>query len=160
MAEVTVRRATPDDAEALRALAEAVLPATYDPITPGLAAQTLDDWWGVAQMRDAIAALWHGVAEVDDDLVGVANLGRSDERWVMWKLYVHPDAQGLGVGTRLVDATLAQVPAGEPLWLEHHAGNDRAHDFYRSLGFTETHRETHRDSHDGLPDQVWMRKDT
>ena len=31
-------------------------------------------------MRASIDAIWHGVAELDGDLVGVANLGRSDER--------------------------------------------------------------------------------
>ena len=155
-ADVALRRATPADAEALRSLAEVVLPATYDPIDPSLAAHDLEAWWDVERMRASIDAIWHGVAELDGDLLGVANLGRSDDRWVMWKLYVHPDAQGRGVGTRLVEATLEQVPDGEPLWLEHFAGNDRAHAFYAALGFVETHRDTHAD----LPDQVWMRKDT
>lgn len=154
-ARLTLRRGTPDDAPALRELAEVVLPATYDPIDPDFGAYNLEHWWDVEGMRASLADLWHGVVELDDRIVGVANLGRSDDRWVMWKLYVHPDAQGLGIGRRLVEATLAQVPEGEPLWLEHADGNDRAHAFYEALGFVTSHREPL----ERFPDLIWMTKD-
>ncbi len=149
-----VRRATPDDATGLRALVD-VVAATYEPIDPSYAAFTLDTFWSEDGMRSAVAVLWHGVAERDGRIVGVANLGRADERWVMWKLYVHPEAQGEGLGTRLLEATLEQVPAGEPLWLEYVDGNTRAAAFYAAHGFAETHREPTK----RFPDRVWMRRD-
>ncbi|GAA4110287.1 GNAT family N-acetyltransferase [Nocardioides fonticola] len=152
---VLIRRGSPDDAPALRVLAEAVVPATYDPIDPDFAVHTLETWWDVDRMRVSLAQLWHGVAELDDRIVGVANLGRSDDRWVMWKLYVHPDAQGRSIGRRLLEAALEQVPAGEALWLEHVDGNDRAHAFYKALGFETSHREPQ----ERFPDLIWMKRD-
>ncbi|QIG44359.1 GNAT family N-acetyltransferase [Nocardioides anomalus] len=155
MAEATLRHATPDDAPALRVLGEAVVPATYAPIDPAYAEFTLAEWWDVDRMRESAERLWHGVADDGERLLGVANLGRSDERWVMWKLYVHPDAQGSGLGRRLLEATLEQVPDGEPLWLEYVDGNTRAAGFYAAHGFVESHRE----ASERFPDLVWMRKD-
>ncbi len=157
MADAAVlRRAVPEDAEGLRDLGEAVVAATYAPIDPAYAEFTLESWWDIEGMRRSVEDIWHVVAERAGRLVGVANLARSEGRWVMWKLYVHPDAQGAGLGTQLLEATLAQVPAGEPLWLEYVDGNTRAGDFYAAHGFVESHREpTGR-----FPDLVWMRRDT
>jgi GNAT superfamily N-acetyltransferase len=139
----------------MRALGEAVVAATYAPIDPAYAEFTLETWWDVDRMKRSVDELFHVVAEQDARIVGVANLGRAEDRWVMWKLYVHPDAQGAGLGTRLLDATLEQVPPGEPLWLEYLDGNARAARFYASRGFVESHREpTGR-----FPDLVWMRKE-
>ncbi len=156
MDDATVlRRATPDDAPALRALGEAVVAATYVPIDPAYAEFTLETWWDVDRMKRSVEDIWHVVAERDGRIIGVANLGRSDGRWVMWKLYVDPDAQGAGLGSRLLEATLEQVPAREPLWLEYVDGNTRAAGFYDRHGFVESHREpTGR-----FPDLVWMRRD-
>jgi GNAT superfamily N-acetyltransferase len=155
MAEpVVLRRAVPEDAPGLRALGEVVVPATYGPIDPAYAEFTLETWWDVDGMKRSVADIWHVVAEREGTIVGVANLGRSEGRWVMWKLYVHPDAQGAGLGSRLLEATLDQVPEGQPLSLEYVDGNQRAAVFYAAHGFVESHREpTGR-----FPDLVWMRR--
>ena len=71
----------------------------------------------------------------------------------MWKLYVHPDHQGRGIGSRLLADVEAMVE-GDELWLEVVDGNDQAFDFYRARGFEEVERVT-----DGeWPDDVWLRK--
>jgi GNAT superfamily N-acetyltransferase len=156
MADVAVlRRATPEDAAGLRELGEAVVGQTYAPIDPAYAEFTLETWWDVDRMKRSIGEIWHVVAERAGRIVGVANLALHEGRWVMWKLYVHPDEQGAGLGGRLLEATLAEVPTGEPLWLEYVDGNTRAAAFYGAHGFVESHREpTGR-----FPDLVWMRRD-
>lgn len=151
MAEL--RRATPDDVTGLRRLGEAVLPATYDPIDPALSAMILDEWWAVDQLADQLARLPHVVAEADGAIVGIANVGRRGDREVMWKLYVHPDRQGTGLGARLLAAT-EELVEGDMLWLEHVAGNDQAARFYARHGFTEVERVPNPP----YPDDVWMRK--
>jgi ribosomal protein S18 acetylase RimI-like enzyme len=156
MADTTVlRRATPEDAEGLRALGVDVVAATYAPISAAYAEFTLETWWDQEGMRGSVEQLWHVVAEDAGRIVGVANLGPADGRWVMWKLYVHPRCQGRGLGSRLLTETLAQVPEGEPLWLEYLDGNTRAARFYAKHGFVESHRE----STGRFPDLVWMRRD-
>ena len=164
-AEITVRRGTVDDIPGFRALGEAVVPPTYGPIDPAYAQRMLDEWWIPEVFEKSLARNVHLVAERDGQVVALCSFGRlsrsyrdfpyvTGDREVMWKLYVHPDHQGLGIGSRL----LAQVEAlveGDELWLEVVDGNDAAFDFYRSHGFEEVERI--RD--DGpFPDDVWMRK--
>ena len=75
------------------------------------------------------------------------------DREVMWKLYVHPDHQGLGIGSRLL-AEVEALVEGDELWLEVVDGNDQAYDFYLARGFDEVERVS-----DGRwPDDVWLRK--
>ena len=97
-------------------------------------------------------------------VVAMANIGRlrqsyrdfphvTGDREVMWKLYVHPDHHGRGIGSRLLAEVEAMVE-GDELWLEVVDGNDQAFDFYRARGFEEVERVT-----DGeWPDDVWLRK--
>lgn len=142
------------DAAGIRALGEAVLPATYDPIDPALSAMILDEWWAPDRLAGQLERLPHVVAEADGAIVGLANVGRRDDRWVMWKLYVHPDHQGTGLGRRLLAAT-EELVEGDALWLEHVAGNDAAAGFYAAHGFAEVERVPNPP----YPDDVWMRKD-
>ena len=94
----------------------------------------------------------------------MANVGRlsrshrefphvSGDREVMWKLYVHPDHQGLGLGSRLLAEVEAMVE-GDELWLEVVDGNTAAVDFYTARGFVEVERV----DNDPWPDDVWFRK--
>lgn len=148
-----LRPGTSADVAGLRALGEAVLPATYDPIDPALSTLILDEWWAVDRLADQIDRIPHVVAEADREIVGMANLGRRGDREVMWKLYVHPAHQGTGLGGRLLAAT-EELVEGDELWLEHVAGNDQAAGFYSRHGFAEVERVPNPP----YPDDVWMRK--
>ncbi|WP_210649063.1 GNAT family N-acetyltransferase [Nocardioides sp. SYSU D00065] len=164
-AEITVRRGTVDDIPQFRALGEAVVPPTYGPIDPAYAQRMLDEWWIPEVFEKSLARNAHLVAERDGRVVALGSFGRlsrsyrdfpyvTGDREVMWKLYVHPDHQGLGIGSRLLGQVEALVE-GDELWLEVVDGNDPAFDFYRSHGFEEVERI----SDDGpFPDDVWMRK--
>lgn len=149
----SVRPGTAADVPGLRALGEAVLPATYDPIDPALTALILGEWWAVDRLAEQVGRLPHVVAESEGEIVWMANLGRRGDREVMWKLYVRPDHQGSGLGARLLAATEELVESDE-LWLEHVAGNDQAAGFYSRHGFTEVERVPNPP----YPDDVWMRK--
>ena len=163
-AVVTIRPGTLADVPAFRALGEAVVPPTYCPIDAAYAQRMLDEWWVPEVFETSLARNTHLVAEVDGEVVALANLGRlsqsyrdfphvTGDREVMWKLYVHPDHHGRGIGSRLLADVEAMVE-GDELWLEVVDGNDQAFDFYRARGFEEVERVT-----DGeWPDDVWLRK--
>lgn len=163
-AVVTIRPGTVDDVPAFRALGEAVVPPTYGPIDPAYARRMLDEWWVPEVFEKSLARNRHLVAEVDGQVVALTNLGRLSQsyrafphvvgdREVMWKLYVHPEHQGRGIGTRLLAEVEAMVE-GDELWLEVVDGNDQAYDFYRAHGFEEVERVG-----DGeWPDDIWLRK--
>lgn len=149
-----IRQGTVADASALAELGRVVIPATYGPISPAEAARTLETWWTEEALAESLGRLPHWVAEADGAVVGVSNLGRHQDRPVIWKLYVHPDRQGTGLGRALLAEVIA-ASAPEPLWLSYVDGNERAADFYAAHGFVEQHRT----SEAPYPDQVWMRRD-
>lgn len=159
-----IRAATVDDIPAFRALGEAVVPPTYGPIDPAYAQRMLDEWWVPAVFERSLAVNAQLVAEVGGRVVAMTSFGRlsdshrdfphvSGDREVMWKLYVHPDHQGAGLGSRLLAEVEAMVE-GDRLWLEVVDGNVAASDFYRAKGFEEVERVTDR----AWPDDVWMMK--
>ncbi|MBD3944241.1 GNAT family N-acetyltransferase [Nocardioides ganghwensis] len=163
-AEVTLRPATVDDIPALRALGEAVVPPTYGPIDAAYAQRMLDEWWTAERFADTLPRVRMLVAERDGQVVAMSSFGRlsashrdfphvTGDREVMWKLYVHPDHHGLGIGSRLL-AEVESMTEGDELWLEVVDGNVRAYDFYVSRGFREVERVTDRE----WPDDIWLRK--
>ncbi|KRE97539.1 hypothetical protein ASG76_02175 [Nocardioides sp. Soil774] len=161
---VTLRTGTLDDVPALVALGHAVVPPTYGPIDAAYARRMLDEWWVPARFEASLAVNAHLVAEVGAEVVAMASFGRlsrshrdfphvTGDREVMWKLYVHPDHQGIGIGSRLLSEVEAMVE-GDQLWLEVVDGNEQAFAFYRAHGFAEVERVTDRE----WPDDVWLRK--
>lgn len=151
----TIRPGTTEDAAALAELGRAVVPATYGQISEAEAARTLETWWSEAALAESLERIPHWLAvDHDDRVVGVANLGTHDDRKVMWKLYVHPNQQGTGLGRALLDRVIDDNGA-EPLWLSYVDGNEQAAGFYAAHGFVEQHRA----ADPPYPDQVWMRRD-
>lgn len=161
---ITLRRGTRADVPAFRALGEAVVPPTYGPIDAAYAQRMLDEWWVRERFEASLAVNTHLVVESDGQVVAMAAFGRlsqshrdfphvTGDREVMWKLYVHPEHHGRGIGGRLL-AEVEELVEGDELWLEVVDGNDQAFDFYRARGFVEVERVS-----DGRwPDDVWLRK--
>lgn len=136
MAEV--RAAGPGDVAAIRRFGEAHVRAHYAPLIGAAAADTqVRDWWNETHVAAAVAAGLVVVAEEGGELLGVGQRGRNGAEHVVYKLYVHPGQRGRGLGPRLLDALVAQLPAGvERLHIEHFAANERAGAFYEREGFT------------------------
>lgn len=144
-AAVTVRAAGPDDLAAVAAVFLACWRTSYAGFLPADVIDTYDD--------DSARALWRPtltsppadavvlVAEQEGrDLLGVIRIGRDpDEPGAghVYSLYVRPDAQGLGVGTRLLaaaDEWLRRDGVHEAtLWV--FAANAAALAFYSRLGW-------------------------
>ncbi|MBS2936748.1 GNAT family N-acetyltransferase [Nocardioides sp. J2M5] len=163
-AVLTFRPGTLADVPGFRALGEAVVPPTYGPIDAAYAQRMLDEWWIPARFEASLAVNAHLVAECDGQVVAMAAFGRlsqshrefphvTGDREVMWKLYVHPDHHGRGIGSRLLAEVEAMVE-GDELWLEVVEGNEPAFAFYRAKGFVEVERIGDRE----WPDDVWLRK--
>ena len=164
MADVLVRPGATADIPAFVALGRAVVPPTYGPIDAAYAQKMLDEWWTPEVFATSLQRNAHLVAERDGQVVALANFGRlaqsyrdfphvTGDREVIWKLYVHPDHQGLGIGRRLLGEIEALVE-GDELWLEVVDGNDRAVRFYEAHGFVEVERSADPQ----WPDDLWFKK--
>ena len=103
-----------------------------------------------AWIRDVVltrSEVW--VAEEGGRIVGFAALGDA----VLEHLYVHPDAQGRGVGGALLEQAKACRPAGFRFWVFQ--ANDRARGFYERRGCTVVELTDGSRNEERVPDALY-----
>lgn len=148
-----VRPATAADLESIRAVARETWHDTYDEIDAETINWAIDEWYGegaipleapgtvvlVVEVEDAGGDESTDI-DADDRLVGFAQAVIHDETADVLRLYVHPDFQGHGIGTRLHERLRIQLEAYdiERIQLIDFAFNEEGRGFYESLGFERT----------------------
>jgi ribosomal protein S18 acetylase RimI-like enzyme len=137
-AEPAVRAGQPDDVGAICRFSEAHIRPHYAPLIGAEAAHgQVRQWWNETHIGAAVADGLVVLAEADGQLLGVGQRGRSGAEHVIYKLYIHPEDSGRGLGPALIDALTRQLPTDvDRLYIEHFAGNERAGAFYEREGFT------------------------
>ena len=149
-----VRRATQSDVDAICEIGRAAWPGTYAFAGPDFVEHGLATWWSATAVERGLSTTMTLVAESDGHVVGMGNLDTRPDVPVIWKLYVHPDHQGKGVGSSLLNRLVEAVPeARTTVAIEYIEGNDRAAAVYARHGFVEVRREP-ADRPD-WPRQVW-----
>jgi GNAT superfamily N-acetyltransferase len=136
--EPVVRDAEHDDVAAICRFGKAHIRPHYAPLIGAEAAdEQVRSWWNETHVSAAVAEGLVVVAEADGQLVGVGQRGRRGADHVVYKLYVHPQHRGRGLGPQILDALTRQVPAhADRLYVEHFVANERAGAFYEREGFT------------------------
>lgn len=147
-AEITIRRALPSEAEALAALHVQVWRATYSAFAPAEALRQLDEarrlpFWTTAIAADPTTS-GVSIATEGGQLLGVVSHAPASHPAFgpgieITHLYVRPDAQGRGIGQRLLHSVLnardARPPARVVLAVVRQ--NQAARGFYKAMGGTE-----------------------
>jgi ribosomal protein S18 acetylase RimI-like enzyme len=133
-----VREAGHDDVAAICRFGEAYIRPHYAPLIGTEAAdEQVRRWWNETHVAAAVAERLVVVAEEDGQLLGVGQRGRSGADPVIYKLYVHPEHRGRGLGPRLLAVIIGRLPAdADRLYVEHFVANERAGAFYERQGFT------------------------
>ena len=145
----TIRRATVDDAQAWSDLAERAFVIAFGHLyPPDDLAQFLRDSYAPDVHRkylaDPACAVW--LAERDGKAVGYALAGRpctlphagvKPEDGELKRIYLLPEAQNGGVGSRLIDCALEWLDRDGPCtqWIGVWSQNFGAQRFYERLGF-------------------------
>jgi len=152
MTEVLIRPATEADAHALAQLGRQTFVDTFvagfeipypaDDLAAFLDASFSDETLRT-RLKESGAAWW--VAEVDGRPVGFANTGPNtlphpealSSHAELRRLYVASEAQGLGVGTKLLAVALdwMETHTDGPLWIGVWSGNVKAQKLYAAYGF-------------------------
>lgn len=142
---ITVRKAALEDIPQIRAVGSASWRATYAGIFPdSFIDNALAEWWSEAGFQRAIPhpAVCNLVAEQDGQIVGMlmGTVQPGEEGQVhLFKLYMHPDHLGQGIGKQLWQGYLQTfTPGVKRVDLEVEPQNARAIQFYTRLGFQET----------------------
>jgi len=152
MNDVVIRTPTAADAEALGALGQQTFIDTFVtgfgiPYPEEDLAAFLDASFSVGatatKLQEPGAVWW--VAERDGALLAFANAGPNTlphpdgraSHVELRRLYVAQDAQGLGLGTRLLALSLDWMEANSdgPLWIGVWSGNLKAQKLYAAHGF-------------------------
>jgi ribosomal protein S18 acetylase RimI-like enzyme len=111
-------------------------------------------WWTPQALRESLEQTTMLVVEHDRRIIGVGNIDLRGPVHVIWKLYVHPDAQGLGAGSTLLAALIDAVPPDTAeVQLEYVEGNELAAAFYARKGFRVLRREP--SERPGWPGTIW-----
>lgn len=153
---IRVRPAAEEDLPGIRAVGLATWPTTYGFAGDAYVDAGLATWWSIDALSTSLRNTEMYVAvDRHDVVIGVGNLDLRHSPPVIWKLYVHPEQHGRGVGTLLLDALIAHA-ANNAVRLEYVDGNQAAARFYASRGFVVTSREPA--DQPGWPDLIWAQR--
>lgn len=141
MSLVRVRPAEATDAPAIAAIGQVAFPPTYQGAVPppviDFVVQELYTEQAVAASIDELRRhpnSWFLVAEIDGVLAGFLHYDERGPEPELHRIYLRPDAIGSGVGTNLIEALHARLPAEAHYVLLVVTHNARAIAFYQGHG--------------------------
>jgi GNAT superfamily N-acetyltransferase len=135
---LTVRRAWPEDIEAIRAVAAAAWRDTYAGL---LKPETIESFiagsYSFERMEQRIASTF--VAEDGPELIAFAGAVQLRDHVDLVAIYARPEWRGRGAGTLLLDAVQTAFP-GQTISADVLDGNRKGEVFYETRGFVPRER--------------------
>jgi len=149
--DVTLRPATPDDADAVALVLTETRRAAYPAMPRGIHSDDEAHDWVAGRLPGG--GFW--VAEADGEVVGYAAVSPG---WLN-DLYVLPSWAGRGIGGALLELVKAVCPAGFALWVFE--SNEPARRFYRRHGLLELEHTDGSANEERAPDlrMAWPGED-
>ncbi|MEV6909512.1 GNAT family N-acetyltransferase [Amycolatopsis sp. NPDC051071] len=133
-----VRRLTAQDLDVFREIRLRALtdtPENYGSVAEAERAQSDEEW--LARLDEDA---WFVAFDDESRPVGLVAGRVRDDGWILYSMWVAPEARGQGLGERLVREirSAAEEGGAREVWLHVAEDNDRARRLYLRLGFVST----------------------
>jgi molybdenum cofactor biosynthesis protein B len=157
---ITVRSATQEDIQAIVNFGQIVLLETYLHWTSQDYVQSmLQRWWNETYFEGVIGSgnVVLLIVENKDDnpLIGLAEVQISQEEATLWKLYLHANWRGKGIGSRLIEQIKEiLIPTVKDLRTVYLSLNKMAGQFFLKRGFRFEHLD--EDQRDSRFSYTWL----
>lgn len=143
-APIEIFEATPEDAEGIVQVQHRAWLDTYPNEEYGIKREDIESMdWSAQKVERWFRSIknnlntWHTwVAKENGKVVGFCTASKTEMQNVN-ALYVDPDYQSMGIGKQLLGQAIGWLNQKPEIWLEVAKYNQRAIDFYSSMGFTE-----------------------
>lgn len=134
--ELTIRKAVPEDIPSIRTVAQTSWNNTYKGLIPlDVQNKFIKRAYSDESMSNRINFSIFLVAELKGNIVGFANFFRENSQAELGAIYILPENQGLGIGTKLFNMGLKELPNVTELLVHVERGNESAYAFYIAKGF-------------------------
>lgn len=146
---VIIERANIEDVPEIKRVLSETWIATYSPFLSQATINTVTSvWHSPKQLALEIQNphIFFGVARIaDGTMAGLTTMGqRTDDTIMLSRLYVDPQYQRHGIGSKLLHASIAAFPAARIILLEVEEHNQQAHAFYLRHGFRDMESKEER----------------
>lgn len=135
---MNLRHAEIEDIEKIQEVAMDSWLDTYSSIIPEESIREIvDSWYDSEDLKQQIKDPIFFVAEEKGEIAGFIHASVKDERAHLHRIYLKPDSQGKGLGTRLYEKAEEMIKETDARFirLEVMSENSRGLDFYMSKGF-------------------------
>lgn len=152
--EALIENAKPEDAEAIMRLKRAAWVQAYPSEEHGVTKEDIekklteeDVRKGTENWQGGIAGEPYGgkrqsfVAKINGKVVGFTSPCFEGNQWRIGQLYVDPEVQGRGIGSKLLQTALGWLGPEKDVYLHVLQWNDNAIKLYERFGFTKTGKE-------------------
>ncbi len=152
---VVIEKANPNDAEDVFNVQRLTWLATYPNEQAGITEhyirvriegengdripQKVERWRNRIETTDGSCSVF--VARLNDKVVGFVAPGFIDEKRRLGAIYVLPEAQGHGIGSRLLQQAIEWHGQDDDIYLHVASYNHNAINFYKRFGFIETGKD-------------------
>jgi len=135
--DLLIRKAKLDDIPEIQQIAKETWHHTYEGLIPRqIQDEFIDSAYSDKNMPLRVEKTILLVAVLNEKVLGFSNFFlKNQQQAELGAIYIYPQEQGKGIGTKLLDAGIKELNSISELFVEVERGNKAGEDFYEAKGF-------------------------
>ncbi|WP_406589770.1 N-acetyltransferase family protein [Bacillus atrophaeus] len=134
--ELSIRNAERKDIKEIQKIAKVTWNHTYKGLIPlEIQNEFLRMAYSDKSMKKRVEKTILLVAEVNNKVVGFANAFTNENNAELSAIYIYPDSQGRGVGTKLLHEVIKELRGFSKITVDVESGNEVGEKYYFAKGF-------------------------